>query len=235
MDEHLSKLGVTPLQPYASGKISYAALPDGRGYLRINTFDGYRKNDRSSAASSAELARVLDSVFTEQSVHAMRGLVIDLRLNSGGDDTLGLQVAARLTDRPYLAFTKEARNDPRDITKHGRAQQVTVTPAAGPRYTGPVWLLTSDSTLSAGEAFIEALMGRAPVPVRVGATTQGVFSDDMSRKLPNGWTFTLGNEEYTASDGHNYEGEGIPPTISTPVLTQAEIDGGMDSALDAAH
>jgi hypothetical protein len=123
MDEHLSKLGVTKLQPYASGKISYAALPDGRGYLRINTFDGYRKNDRSSAASSAELARVLDSVFTEQSVHGMRGLVIDLRLDSGGDDALGLQVAARLTDRPYLAFTNEARNDPKDITKHGRASR----------------------------------------------------------------------------------------------------------------
>lgn len=235
MDQHLGKLGVSDLQPYASGKIFYAGLPDGRGYLRINTFDGYVKKDRSSAASAAELARVLDSVFTEQSVHTIRGLVIDLRLNSGGDDALALQVAGRLTDRPYLAFTKEARNDPKDITQHGRAQQVMVTPAAEPRYTGPVWLLTSDSTLSAGETFIEAMMGRAPAPVRVGATTQGVFSDDMSRKLPNGWTFTLGNEEYTASDGHNYEGEGIPPTVSTPVLTEAEVEGGLDSALDAAH
>jgi len=235
MDEHLSRLGVDRLQPYANGKISYATLPDGRGYLRIDTFDGYRKNDRSSAASSDELARVLDSVFTEQSVRDLRGLVIDLRLNSGGDDALALQLAGRLADRPHLAFTKQARNDPRDISKHGRAQQVTVTPAAGPRYTGPVWLLTSDSTLSAGETFIEAMMGRVPAPVRVGATTQGVFSDDMSRKLPNGWTFTLGNEEYTAPDGHNYEGEGIPPTITTPVLTQEEMDSGRDSALDAAH
>jgi C-terminal processing protease CtpA/Prc len=165
----------------------------------------------------------------------MRGLVIDLRLNSGGDDALALQVAGRLTDRPYPAFTKEARNDPQDAGKHGPAQQAAVTPATGARYSGPVWLLTSDSTLSAGETFIEAMMGRTPAPVRIGATTQGVFSDDMSRKLPNGWTFTLGNEEYTASDGHNYEGEGIPPTIPTPVLTQAEIDNGQDSALDAAH
>ena len=61
---------------YASGMISSADLPDGRGYLRINTFDGYRKDDRSSAASSAELARVLDSVFTERSVRSMRGLAM---------------------------------------------------------------------------------------------------------------------------------------------------------------
>lgn len=235
MDEHLSRLGVTDLHRYANGKISYAALPDGRGYLRINTFDGYRKNDSSSAASAAELARVLDSVFTQQSVNSMRGLVIDLRLNSGGDDALALQVAGRLADRSYPAFTKAARNDPNDITRHGRAQQVTVTPAAGARYTGPVWLLTSDSTLSAGETFIEAMMGRTPAPVRVGATTQGVFSDDMSRRLPNGWTFTLGNEEYTASDGHNYEGEGIPPTVPTPVFTEAEMAAGQDSALDNSH
>lgn len=235
MDEHLDKLGATDRRSYADGNISYATLSEGRGYLRIDTFEKYRKSDRSSAASSAELTEVLNSIFTEQSVRAMRGLVIDLRLNSGGDDALALQVAGRLTDRPYLAFTKQARNDPKDITKHGREQQVMVTPGAGPRYSGPIWLLTSDSTLSAGETFIEAMMGRVPTPARVGATTQGVFSDDMSRTLPNGWTITLGNEEYTASDGHNYEGEGIPPTIPTPVLTRAELDNGQDSALDAAH
>jgi C-terminal processing protease CtpA/Prc len=235
VDDHLRELGESQFRSYAKRKIVYVDLPDGRGYLRINAFEGYREGDDSFVASTAELTRILDSVFTEHAVRNLQGLIIDLRLNTGGDDALGLQVAARLTDRPYLAFTKEARNDPKDISKHGRAQEVTVTPAAGPRYTGPVWLLTSDSTLSAGETFIEATMGRTPAPVRVGATTQGVFSDDMSRKLPNGWTFTLGNEEYTASDGHNYEGEGIPPTVSTPVLTKAEIDNGLDSALDAAH
>ncbi|MDQ4031725.1 MAG: S41 family peptidase [Actinomycetota bacterium] len=235
VDNHLRALGATQLQSFAREKIVYADLPDGRGYLRISAFAGYRQDDRSYVASSAELARTLDTVFTPQRVATLRSLIIDVRLNSGGDDALGLQVAARLTDSPYVAFTKQPRNDPRDPSRHGRPQTVTVTPAAAPRYTGPVSLLISDLTISAGETFVQAMMGRSPAPARIGTTTQGVFSDDMSRRLPNGWTFTLGNEEYVGPDGQNYEGVGIPPTVRTPVFTAEELDQNRDSALDATQ
>jgi hypothetical protein len=60
-----------------------------------------------------------------------------------------------------------------------------------------------------------------------------VFADNMSRTLPNGWTFTLRNEEYVGPDGRNYEGVGIPPTVTTPVFTAEELDQNRDSALDA--
>ena len=235
VDNHLRALGATQLQSFAREKIVYADLPDGRGYLRISAFAGYRQDDRSYVASSAELARTLDTVFTPQRVATLRSLIIDVRLNSGGDDALGLQVAARLTDSPYVAFTKQPRNDPRDPSRHGRPQTVTVTPADAPRYTGPVSLLISDLTISAGETFVQAMMGRSPAPARIGTTTQGVFSDDMSRRLPNGWTFTLGNEEYVGPDGQNYEGVGIPPTVRTPVFTAEELDQNRDSALDATQ
>jgi C-terminal processing protease CtpA/Prc len=145
---------------------------------------------------------------------------------------LVLQVAARLTDRPHVAFTKQARNDPHDPS-HGRAQTVTVTPADAPRYTGPVSLLISDLTISAGETFVQAMMGRTPAPARIGTTTQGVFADNMSRRLPNGWTFNLGNEDYVGPDGRNYEAAGIPPTVSTSVFTAEELAQNRDSALDA--
>jgi Peptidase family S41/Tricorn protease C1 domain len=235
VDNHLRELGATQLQSFAQEKIVYADLPDGRGYLRINAFEGYREDDRSYVASSAELARALDTVFTPQRVAALRNLIIDVRLNSGGDDALGLQVAARLTDTPYVAFTKQPRNDPRDPSRHGRPQTVTVTPANAPRYTGPVSLLISDLTISAGETFVQAMMGRTPAVARIGTTTQGVFADNMSRTLPNGWTFTVGNEEYLGPDGRNYEGVGIPPTVRTPVFTAEELDHNRDSALDATQ
>ncbi|WP_445183442.1 S41 family peptidase [Pseudonocardia sp. Cha107L01] len=88
-----------------------------------------------------------------------------------------------------------------------------------PHYTGPLRLLTSDLTVSAGETFTEAVMARTPPATRVGTTSQGVFADDMHRKLPNGWDFTVGNEDYIAPDGRNYEGPGIPPTTEVPALT----------------
>ena len=234
VDEHLSQdVGVTDIQTFADDKIAYADLPGGLGYLRITAFERYGTDDNLYPENSAVLARALDSVFTQARIDAWRGLIIDVRFNTGGDDELGLQVAGRLTNTPYTAYTKQARNDPDDPTRYGRLRPVTVTPATGPRYTGPVRLLTSDLTVSAGETFTEAMLGRTPAPSRVGTATQGVFSDDMERKLPNGWKFTLGNENYFAPDGQDYEGVGIPPIIQTPVFTAAELAQHQDSALDA--
>jgi len=68
------------------------------------------------------------------------------------------QVAARLTGTPYVAFTKQPRNNPRGPNRHGRPQTVIVTPVNAPRYTGPVSLLISDVTISAGETFVQAMM-----------------------------------------------------------------------------
>jgi hypothetical protein len=97
-----------------------------------------------------------------------------------------------------------------------------VVRAGGPRYTGAVRVLTSDLSISAGETFIEALMGRKSPPTRFGTTTQGVFADDMRRKLPDGWDFTVGNGDYIASDGRNYENTGIPPTTQIRTFTPAQ-------------
>jgi C-terminal processing protease CtpA/Prc len=173
-------------------------------------------------------------VFTAERVAGWRMLIIDLRNNPGGEDQLGVNISARLTDRPYTAYTKAARNDPKDPTKHARTQTVTVTPADAPRYTGPIRLLTGPLTVSAGETFTLGLMARTPAPERFGETTQGVYSDTLQRKLPNGWTVTVGNEEYVGPDGKSYEGLGIPPTTPIPVFPPAELAANQDSVLAAA-
>jgi len=234
VDAHLhDDLGVQRILSFANGKIAYADLPDGRGYLRLTAFENLSRDRNSPYPNGTAMTQALDAIFTAERVKSWRELVIDLRWNSGGDDPLGIQLAGRLTDAPYTAYTKQARTDPNDPTRYGPPITVTVTPAQDPRYSGPVRLLTSDLTVSAGETFVEAMMARTPAPSRVGMTTQGVFSDDMDRKLPNGCTFSLGNENYVASNGTSYEGVGIPPTIQTPVFTPAELDEHGDSALDA--
>lgn len=233
VNQHLTQdLGVTNIQNFANGKISYADLPGGIGYLRINAFESYGGDHNVFADNSPILANALDQIFTPARVKAWRGLDIDVSFNTGGDDELGLQVASRLTNTAYTAYSKQARNDPNDPTKYGRLRPVTVTPFNGPRYTGPVRVLISDLTVSAGETFTEAMMARTPAPTLVGQTTQGVFADDMTRQLPNGWTFTLGNEQYYAANGHDYEGAGIPPNIQAPVFSKAELAQHADAALD---
>jgi C-terminal processing protease CtpA/Prc len=68
---------------------------------------------------------------------------------------------------------------------------------------------------------------------RIGQNTQGVFSDVLGRRLPNGWRFGLPNERFV-TNGKSYDGPGIPPTIAVPVFSPADLESGRDSAIEKA-
>lgn len=224
-----------PLQEFGRKRIGYAELPGRIGYLRLVAFAGYTKE--GYAADAAELNIALDTVLTKDKTsgpNALRSLIIDLRVNGGGHDPLGLQIAARLTRHPYLAYAKQTRNDADDPTRFTRPQPQWVLPAKAPVYTGPIAMLTGGSTVSAGETFTQALLDRSPRPVRIGENTQGVFSDLLERTLPNGWMFALPNERYLTRSGQTFDGAGIPPHVRTPVFTDEEFAANRDSAFDRA-
>lgn len=220
-----------PLTTWAQGLIGYADLPGRLGYLRVLSFDGYTEAN-SYQANAAELDRALDQIFQN---NRLRGLILDLRLNGGGSDALGLRLASRFTTRSYRAYAQEARNDPADPTHFTRPQPLFVRPRSGPGHTGPIALLTSSLTISAAETFTQAMMGRTPEPRRIGENTQGVFSDTMTRVLPNGWQFRLPNELFLTKTGTTFDGPGIPPHTLTPgVFSEEELNNNQDSAFDAA-
>lgn len=88
------------LRDFAAGRITYADLPGGQGYLRISGFGGYAGGKASYAAELAELDKALDTVLGQERTRHLKGLVIDLRINGGGSDAMGLHIAGRLTDTP---------------------------------------------------------------------------------------------------------------------------------------
>ncbi|MBL1104223.1 S41 family peptidase [Streptomyces sp. 5-8] len=224
----------THRQDFAEGRITYADLRGDLGYLRISAFDYYAGDDAPYAADRTELDRALDTVLTPSRTRGLKGLIIDLRVNDGGFDALGIRTAQRLTDTPYTAYAKRARNHPADPARHTRPQPVPVVPADAPRYTGPIAVLTGGSTVSAGETFTQALFERPGRTFRIGQPTQGVFSDPMTRSLPGDLLFTLPNEEYLTRTGHTFDGTGIPPDITEPVFTDEEFAKKRDSAFDRA-
>ncbi|MGW7539250.1 S41 family peptidase [Amycolatopsis sp. NPDC054798] len=231
-DENLG-VPIQRIQRWADGAIAYADLPNSLGYLRISGFHDYAD---TFAASSKVLATALDEIFTAGRVHALRGLILDLRVNGGGDDPLGLQVAARLTDVPHFAYAKRARNDPDDPTRFTVPQPFFVQPAVVPRYTGPLTVLTGSLDVSAGETFLQALLNRNPRPVLIGQSTQGAFSDMLERTLPKpGWKVALPNEEYLDPHGRSYDGTGISPDLPVPVYDPDDLAAGRDPALAAAR
>ncbi|MCL7377852.1 S41 family peptidase [Streptomyces sp. 35G-GA-8] len=226
-------LGGRQLQEFAGGRIGYADLPGGQGYVRVSGFSGYTEED-TYATDSAELDRALDAILTRERTTGLTGLIIDLRVNGGGSDALGPRIAARLTDRPYFAYAKRARNDPADPTRFTRPEPLYVQPARAPRFTGPVAVLTAGTTYSAGETFTQALIDRPGRTVRIGEPTQGVFSDILRRELPNGWSFWLPNEEFLTRSGETFDGAGIPAHLPEPVFTEEEFAHRRDSAFDRA-
>ena len=217
----------TPLRMFCNDRLQYGHIDQTTGYLRIVSFSGYvPKGDFAAGLSALDAA--LDDIFKDP---ALRALVIDVRINFGGDDPYGLAIASRLATRPYLAYTKQARADATDRNKWTPGDPSRIVPSSRPGFRGPVVELTGPLTVSAGETFTQALMGRTPHVTRIGEATQGVFSDVLGRSLPNGWRFGLPNEVFRTPAGRTFDGPGIPPDISVPVFADEDVAAGRDPAM----
>jgi Peptidase family S41/Tricorn protease C1 domain len=219
------------LENSCNGQLSYGLLPDSIGYLRITAYSGYSLA-RGFDSESKALESALDKAL--QNADQLRGMIVDVRINRGGSDVLGVAVASRLAPQDYLAFAKKARNDPSDPNRFTELQDTQVLASAQPHFHGKVVLLTGGNTVSAGETFTMALMGRTPHVTRVGDNTQGVFSDVLGRKLPNGFRFGLPNEVFVTKDGLAFDGPGIPPHVAVPVFPKEDLRQGRDGALEKA-
>ena len=211
----------------ASGRIRWGDLGAGIGYLGVLSMTNLAGPDATPAQDLAALAPVLDQVMDRFAGYD--ALVVDVRLNTGGYDRVGFEIARRLADRPRVAFTKQARWG----TVHTPGQVHTLDPGDDATFNGRVAVLTSELTASAAENFL--LAARAiPGVIQVGETTAGAHSDVLERHLPNGWSFTLSNEVYRAADGSVFEGTGMKPGIEVPVLRAADRAARIDTGLEAA-
>jgi len=220
------------LRAYCKERLGFGMLQNAIGYLRVTTFYDYA--DGSYTDELQCLQRTLDSIF--EGTEKLKGLVIDIRLNKGGDDPLGIEIASRLTDKKYLAYAKAARNSASldaPLT-FSEKRPVWVVPSAKPIFKGKVALLIGPDTVSAGETFTMALMGRDPHVLRIGLNTQGVFSDVLGRSLPNGWHIGLPNEVYYTQDGRAFDAKGVPPDIHVPFFSPRDLLASRDAALDEA-
>ncbi|KQM64202.1 hypothetical protein ASE75_09380 [Sphingomonas sp. Leaf17] len=177
------------------------------GYINIvamGAFDPDAGPDDTTALDTA-----LDGAIA--AFRDLPGVIVDVTNNRGGYDSISLHIAGRFADRTRPAFIK------RPAGVAGADQRFAVTPSPRPRYTGPVALLTSDITVSAGETFTLA-MRALPTVRHMGATTRGALSDQLAKPLPNGWTLTLPAERYRDPAGQSQEGIGITPAEPIPAF-----------------
>lgn len=210
----------------ANGRMAWGRLDD-VGYLAITGMDGLSLTG-GEAPDVRRAHAVLDEVFAD--LDGVSGLVVDVRANDGGWDPVSLGIASRFEGPRTLAWSERERAGPAH-DDFGPWTDVFVE-ASSDAFAGPVVLLTSGGTFSAGESFVLAMRERPGVTV-LGERTSGHLSDLFDLRLPNGWHATYSGEQLRAADGEIYEARGVPPDVEVP-LDAAALEAGTDRMLDAA-
>ncbi len=215
------------LEHALDAQVMWGAIEGSTAYFRVDSMSDLDYWAHTSADDLAALEPVLNEMLAD--VGHLPGMIVDVRLNGGGHDAVALAIASRFADRTRVFGSKRPHDKGGETTRH----DLVLSPARGPRYQGPVVVLVSAETASAAEIFALA-MRSLPQVTLVGEPTNGIFSDELYRSLPNGWLVSLSNEIYAGPDGEVFEAVGIPPDVVTPFLSVDDLQNGVDGGIDAA-
>jgi carboxyl-terminal processing protease len=254
--EALNKKYLTEAYSYNQGVINYGFLNPDVSYVQINDCENFANYKIDKNLPWNEFMRHFQTELEERSnpeKDMIRGVqmemssivkkikpskycIIDLLFNGGGADAASLEILSFFAKQKIKAFSKKAR------FKDGYTnQQEAFSAPKENHYSGNLIILTSHQTASAAEVLVMSSMNLDAK--RIGSNTQGIFSDMLEKKLPNGWAFTLSNEIYNSAGGQNYEMTGIPPHIGIEYNANAEIfyqdllmaiNAGGDEAIEMA-
>jgi carboxyl-terminal processing protease len=190
------------------------------GYIRILELEGIKKR---------KLTAVLDKISRD--FEELDGIIIDIRNNPGGDDSTVITIINRFCDRKRVAFHRTTKIGPGEDDYTAR-KTWHVEPEGGARFTGPIALLTCDSVFSGGEVFALAIKQLPHVTI-IGDHTNGIFSYQLEKTLPNGWEYCLSYQRYYSADMVCYEGKGVPVDIKL-LNRKADIEDGIDPLITRA-
>ncbi len=213
----------------AAGHICWGITPGSVGYLVIDAMQDYvaGNDEQDSADDLAALNALPDEAFLTLS--ATDALIVDIRQNQGGQESVSLEIAGRFIEEQRLTYRKRAR----DKDTFANLHDIYLTPTGASPYANPVYVLTSGGTYSGAESFALSMMQLPQVTI-IGEPSGGIFSDMISKELPNGWTFTLSAEVYSDLDGNVYEGVGIPVDHFVDFYVPSDVIAGHDPAIEQA-
>lgn len=158
-------------------------------------------------------------------------VILDVRPNGGGNDSLAFEIAGRFTSATITVGTVRFRNGPAH-TDFGPPTTRTVSPRGPWQYGGRVYLLVGAGCASSNESFIMA-MSQLPNVTLVGERTAGATGNPGAFPLAGGWSYTVSRWiEYTP-DGHVIEDNGLSPNVVVP-SSAADFALGRDPVLDWA-
>lgn len=205
--------------------VEYDLLLGGYGYVRIYSFFD---NDRLTVDLWERMINTLNR-------NNIRGLIIDMRQNGGGNGFLADQLAAYFFDEPHVlgntGFYDEATGE---FVFDPDTRDRFFLPPEDQRYRGDIALIISPGCVSACEFFSYnmTIENRATV---VGHYTTGGMGGSVEQFYmpgPINVQFTVGRA--VDADGNiHIEGQGVKPDVRVPV-TEESVLSNEDALLNAA-
>jgi hypothetical protein len=202
-----------------SSAVCTGRFPDGIRYVLIGTWA--QESDTALEAIYPVLWEAADGP----------GLIIDVRPNTGGAETLAQQVAG--------CFIEESCVYAKDMLRSSTAEggftppiEKTLQPNEGrPRYRGPIVVLMGQGNVSSCERFL-LMMKQAPGCTLLGEKSYGASGDPHPHELGNGVTVRVPSWKALQPDGTLIEGQGIEPDVE--ILATTEQFAAADPVLQAA-
>jgi hypothetical protein len=139
-------------------------------------------------------------------------------------------IARRVIREPRVGWTKRVRT-PDGFSDDLYALRIEPSPSV--RFAGPVVVLMSNNSVSAGEELPLILQGLPHVTL-AGERTPGALSDMQMKPLPDGGLLALPNEQLFAANGVNYDAVGIPPDVHMVVFEPRHPLSGFARTIAAA-
>jgi hypothetical protein len=186
------------------------------GYIYIGSFAGNINEED------------IDQVI--EKFHSLRGIIIDVRNNSGGFSSNGRIIASRFADRKRLVSYTLYKTGP----GHGEfsePQPNYISPDGKKQYNQPVVVLANRKTYSAANDFVLS-MSVFPHVTIMGGLTGGGGGTPYEYELLNGWRFRFPRTQSLAPNGFNIE-MGINPDIFVNLIRTDE-ERGVDTIIEAA-
>ena len=209
--------------------IIWGTINNDVGYILVSTMEGYGTNFNDELST---LNTVLDTIMNDLNASGVSKLIIDMRFNDGGYDTVALSMVSRFMDQDRMLYSKKARL--------GNSFTENISFSVGPRgdfqFTEDIVILTSPYTISAAELFMLCLKDLPYVTI-VGENTNGAFSTILTHVLPNGAEVGLSNEIYSDAQVVVFEVVGIGPKNQenqVPFLSTSDFEEEKDSGMDRA-
>lgn len=198
------------------------------GYIGLVTMGGYANGEEGELQKDiAAIHDALDDALSQFQDADVTAVILDVSLNFGGYDAVSMAIAERFASEPAVVFSKYAADSPDQSV--GR---FSITPSTRSRFEGPLYLVTSNMTVSAAEILAMSLRA-LPQTVHVGMPTRGALSDVLGKQLPNGWGISLSNEVYQDHLGMKWEGRGIPPQERIAIFPPNDPIAGHKAAITA--